>query len=160
VIFGSRISSINRPPIRLSYHSRSHYNAIIHPTTHASSILASPPGVTILSFYLHVKKKKEKDLNYAQLTQEVEDHRIRLNARPTGGLEQATFASDIEATEHESLQLALQVSRQEFASRRQANTIEDSLAAALKESLKQHHNIQVIITFLLVCLLMILIDNE
>jgi hypothetical protein len=106
------------------------------------------------------KKKKEKDLNYAQLTQEVEDHRIRLNARPTGGLEQATFASDIEATEHESLQLALQVSRQEFASRRQANTIEDSLAAALKESLKQHQNIQVIITFLLVCLLMILIDNE
>jgi len=40
----------SKPPIRLSYHTRSHYNSIINPSTHCDSIDRRHPGISESEF--------------------------------------------------------------------------------------------------------------
>eukprot|EP01083_Nonionella_stella_P200065 733075_1 len=82
-----------KPPIRLSYHFQSHYNSIIHPERHASTVVTGEPGTV-----------EEQSLRWSAL-------------RSRQALQQSVALSDLENSELRQLVDVVSESRKLFENR-------------------------------------------
>jgi len=106
--------SSGKPSINLSYHFQSHYNSLINPKEHSTTILKSKPG-------------------------ELEEIHIRDFCR-VGTVEKVRQMSDLEATEDEQTRFIIMESRKQF----DAENVEllERIRKAKAESLKSQREME------------------